>query len=442
MRPRVWTPRTVRRRTAVFVLVAAALAALLQAPAAQAVGGGPQASPLTFGETGSGPAPGRSRLPSHATARGASTIRFSDLTSADNWAKPAIAYVAGTNDWMRDFAANPDGTYPFRPDTIETRKYLARSLVKAFAPNEAVDPSITFADLDATQMFYRYANVAVKLGWMRRGAGGTFLPDATVRMAAVHRAIVLALGMKDIAQQLDALHTSNGFTFDTPVNFGTTLLGMRLGLRYNSDDDSRDVNPRSLMPRTQVAYSLYRAKTYAVYQVGWVSDQYDGIELPALGPLRRAIVQWGIRFVGYPYVWGGEWGLANQEPSALGGQSVPGFDCSGLTWWILRATDNGYWKVAPPRPYQGWSLPERSSADMARFGTLKYGGLIPGDMMFYDGDGNGGVDHVDVYIGNGFSLDSSNSPGGVTIMPVGTGWYRDHFVHGRRIVPAPGSGSG
>ena len=60
-------------------------------------------------------------------------------------------------------------------------------------------------------------------------------------------------------------------------------------------------------------------------------------------------------------------------------------------------------------------------------------------MMFYSGAGNGVVDHVDVYIGNGFALDSSSSTGGVTITYVGGGWYRDHFVHGRRIVPAPGS---
>ena len=78
---------------------------------------------------------------------------------------------------------------------------------------------------------------------------------------------------------------------------------------------------------------------------------------------------------------------------------------------------------------------------MARTGNVGYNQLIPGDLMFYDGDHNGVVDHVDVYIGNGFSLDSSSSPGGVTIMPVGSGWYFDHFVHGRRIVPAPGSGN-
>ncbi len=425
-----------RRPASALVLAVAILTALPSGASAHTLRQTPD--PITFGEAGSGPALARSRVAPRPVARGAS-ITFSDLTSADNWAKPAIAYVAGSNDWMRDFAANADGSYPFRPDSIETRKYLARSMVKAFAPDEPVDPSITFVDLDATQMFYRYANVAVKMGWMRRGAGGTFLPDAPVTMAGVHRAIVLALGMRNIANQLDALHTSNGFTFDTPMNFGTTLLGMRLGLRYNSIDDSRDVNPRSLMPRTQVAYSLYKAKTYSVGQVGWISDQYDGIELPALGPLRRAIVQWGIRYVGYPYVWGGEWGLASKEPAGLGGQSVPGFDCSGLTWWILRASDSGYWHVSPPRPYEGWGLSERSSTDMARTGALKYGALIPGDMMFYASDGVH-VDHVDVYIGNGFSLDSSNSPGGVTIMAVGDGWYRDHFVHGRRIVPAPGSG--
>jgi cell wall-associated NlpC family hydrolase len=75
---------------------------------------------------------------------------------------------------------------------------------------------------------------------------------------------------------------------------------------------------------------------------------------------------------------------------------------------------------------------------MARTGKLTYDQLQPGDLMFYSGDGNGVIDHVDTFIGNGWALDSSNSPGGVTIMWVGNGWYRDHFVHGRRVLPATG----
>ena len=119
----------------------------------------------------------------------------------------------------------------------------------------------------------------------------------------------------------------------------------------------------------------------------------------------------------------------------IGGQPVPGFDCSGFTWWLLRASDSGYWNVSPPRPYIGWNLPERSSADMATIGNLTYDKLQPGDLMFYDGDGDGRVDHVNTFIGNGWALDSSSGYAGSTIMWVGDGWYRDHFVRGRRVLP-------
>jgi cell wall-associated NlpC family hydrolase len=66
---------------------------------------------------------------------------------------------------------------------------------------------------------------------------------------------------------------------------------------------------------------------------------------------------------------------------------------------------------------------------------LKFDELLPGDLMFYDGDDNGSVDHVDVFVGNGWAIDSSSSVGGVTFMWVGDGWYRDHFTWGRRIIP-------
>ncbi|HEX6845260.1 MAG TPA: NlpC/P60 family protein [Actinomycetota bacterium] len=363
-------------------------------------------------------------------------MQFSDLDDSHGWAKTAITYVAGTKDWMRDFAADEDGTYPFQPDAIETRKFLARAVVLAFAPDELPDPRIVFTDLDATSSWYRYAAVAVKHGWIPRRSDGAFRPDAAVTMAGVHRALVLALGLRKAARGLNEIHTKAGQTFDVPSQFGTTVLGMRLFLRYNapSGKEAMDVGPKDELSRAQVAYSLYRAATQPSWNLDDLRTQYETTELPYLGPKAYALVQWGIRYAGYPYIWGGEWGLESPEPSALGAQPRSGFDCSGLTWWILKAND-GAWTVAPPRPYAGWTLAQRTSADMAATtpNRLGFDELRPGDLMFYDGDGDGTTDHVDTYIGNGYALDSSSTPGGVTIMWVGDGWYREHFKWGRRL---------
>jgi cell wall-associated NlpC family hydrolase len=378
-----------------------------------------------------------------ATARAGRPAGFwSDVDKTYAWAKKAIDHVGATNDWMRDFAPNPDGTYPFQPGTIETRKYFARAVVAAFASTEAVDPVITFADIGPSDTFYPYANVAVKLGLMKRTAAGNFAPDEPVTTTIVHRVLVLALGMGPAAKALNDLQTEDGVTFQLPRNFGALLLGMRLGLRYNNrSDESMDVGPRTVLSRAQVAYSLFRATTQPAYNVAYLVDQYDDIVLPPLSAEMQQVVQWGVRYVGYPYVWGGEWGLDSAQSLELGGQPVPGFDCSGFTWWLMRANDELSWQVAPPRPYAGWGLAERSSADMSKPAKLAFEELQPGDLMFYDGDGDGRVDHVDTFVGNGWALDSSSSPGGVTIMWVGDGWYRDHFVIGRHIITPAIEGS-
>jgi len=402
--------------------------------------GGPaaQATPPSWrdGEEGSGPAPfpfhvsrsERSRMPSTAWA---------DLESDDLWAKAAINHVAGWNDWMRDYAPDADGNWRFRPDAFETRARWASALVRAFASDETPDPTITFPDLEQTDPSWPSAAIAVAHRWLIRGPDGRFDPDVFVDARTVHRSLVLVLGMGNTAAALDELSTKDGHTFDTPTMFGFNLLAMRLGLRFNNKvDEAQDVTPRDRLRRKQVAWSLYRATTLDTWVVPYLENQYEGMTLPAMNAARRSIVDWGVRYVGYPYIWAGEWGLESPEPLAFGAQPGPGFDCSGLSWWALRR-DDGPWQVSPPRPYEGWSLPERTSAEMSRLTKkrLPYRDLVPGDLMFYDGDRDGRVDHVDVYVGNGWSLDSSSSVGGVTLMWVETGWYREHFVHGRRIVP-------
>lgn len=362
-------------------------------------------------------------------------IVFVDLKPADAWAKNAINYVAATHDWMRDYAVRPNGIYKFHPTLLESRIQLARALVKAFAPTEAIDPSIEFLDLPNTSALYPYANVAVKLGWMRISRKGDFVGEATMTMATLHAVMISVLGLQATAASIDALHMTNGTPFNTPRHLGTTLLGMRLGLRYNNSNEIMDVLPNTPMDRAQVAYSLFVAATLDPWVVPYLQAQYTNMTLPNMVPVRKALVEWGLRYVGYPYVWGGEWGFNSPEPSALGGQPIPGFDCSGFAWWVLKSNDGGAWKVAPPRPYGGWNLAQRVAVDQAHGApSISYKDLKPGDLMFYDGEGNGFIDHVDIWIGNGWALDSSSSVGGVSVMWVADGWYRDHFMHGRKMI--------
>jgi hypothetical protein len=385
-----------------------------------------------LGEAGSGmPAV---PLPASPPARALASVSWSDV-GAHHWARTAIDHVAGAHRWMRDFRPNDDGTVPFKPDRLERRRLFARALVRAFARDEPVDPSITFPDVPETDDFYPFANVAVKLGWLGTSGGGAFDPAGTVSTTDVHRALLRAVGLGALARDAERIHLRNGTAFDVPDGFGEMLIGMRAGLRYNHGDESLDVLPATPLPRSEVAWSLYRAATMPTWVPSYLAP-YADIELPNLGPRKVPIVQWAVEYVGYPYVYGGEWGTATGQGYCCGAQPVGGFDCSGLSWWTMKAATKS-WDNMPPRPYAGWRLPERTSYDMASARPrLDWKEIRAGDLLFYDGDRDGRVDHVDVYIGEGWAIDSSSGQGGVTIMWVGDGWYRDHFKWGRRILPS------
>jgi len=379
------------------------------------------------GEPGSGPKAWR--------VHGASAlygVKWSDVPK-EHWARAAIDHVGATNDWMRDYRADVDGTYPFRPDALEGRMRFARTLVRAFAPDAETDPGMEFADVPNDDRSFRWASVSVSLGWMTAGEEGDFRPADPVTMREVHRALVLALGLGDLAAGADALHLRNGTPIPTPEDFGTTLIGMHLGLRYDHGDESLDVGPDTPLPRAEVAWSLYRAVTAPT----WIRDSlapYASMELPNLSPKLQRVVTFGVGYVGHPYVWGGEWGEPSPDGYCCGYQPVGGFDCSGITWWVMKAASGG-WDNRPPREYKGWSLAERSSAQMASIGDpLTWGDIRPGDLLFYDGNDDGTVDHVNTYMGNGWAIDSGSGNAGVTITFVRGNWYEDRFVLGRRIL--------
>jgi cell wall-associated NlpC family hydrolase len=175
----------------------------------------------------------------------------------------------------------------------------------------------------------------------------------------------------------------------------------------------------------------------------WVKSEVQSYKTIHLGPVPvafRPVVEFGMRYVGYPYIYAGEWFLKSPPGYCCGSQPRGGFDCSGLMWWVLRAGDSLYNAAKFHPAYKGYKLNERSSNDMAR--AIAVGARVPfnkakaGNLLFYDSNHDGTIDHVDLFLGWGWSLDSGSN--GVTITRVADkgSWYQDSYAWGRVLVPA------
>ncbi len=130
---------------------------------------------------------------------------------------------------------------------------------------------------------------------------------------------------------------------------------------------------------------------------------YDNNDSSSLGELRNEIISYALKFVGNPYVWGGE-------------SLTRGADCSGFTQSIY--ADFGY------------RIPRVSRDQAASAGKkVSEGDLKPGDLIFY-ANSSGRVNHVAMYIGNGMIVHAANSRQGIIKSQYK---YRDIYCI-RRIV--------
>lgn len=124
----------------------------------------------------------------------------------------------------------------------------------------------------------------------------------------------------------------------------------------------------------------------------------------------NTIVDAAQKYIGTPYVWGGE------------SMSEGGMDCSGFVYNVLK--DAGY-NVG------------RTTAQGYRSGgtSVSKSDMQPGDLVFFGSNGN--ASHIGIYIGNGQMIHSSSgskntasNPGkGVSITNVD---YRSDFLEARR----------
>lgn len=114
--------------------------------------------------------------------------------------------------------------------------------------------------------------------------------------------------------------------------------------------------------------------------------------------------------LGTPYSWGG--GNTNGpstgiccSPKGRSGQSITGFDCSGLTLYA-------YAKAAI-------SLPRTAAQQYAASEPVKPGQVRPGDLVFYGGSANS-IHHVGIYVGGGWMIDAPRPGTQVRYSPMDT----------------------
>ena len=372
-----------------------------------------------------------------ATAPAAhAAIPYTDVPKG-HWARPAIRDAAVEHDWL--FVEGDS----FRPEALLSRRHLARALVRAFAPAASPDETVTFPDLPAEDYWFRFANVAVSLGWLTTGDDGSFEPAGPVTKRVLDRALIDALDVEAAARGLNRIQTEDGVALAVPPAFGQLVLADQLHLHYNhptGPGEALELYPAQPVTRADAAYALSQAVSAAgSWQISSLT-KYEEIVLPSLSEARVQAVEFAFRYAGFPYVYAGEWHRATPDGYCCGLQYHGGFDCSGFTWWVLNEPTAG-WDNTHVRPYQGWPLPQRASYQMAEATKTRRAmdELRPLDAVFFDTDGQGtgwrGVDHVGVFLGNGWMIHSSGSRAGVTIDLITEGWWAGAFAWGRRVVP-------
>jgi cell wall-associated NlpC family hydrolase len=259
-------------------------------------------------------------------------------------------------------------------------------------------------------------------------------PSAPVTMAQLDARLVRALDLSDEATTFyDAAATSG---LRPPARFGTEVVARLLGLRTNhpTGQDALERLPADPAPRAEAAYSAAQILRMSDWETKNVQEAAASFEIPALSSWQRRVLTTAVGFIGFPYVWGGE----SEVPlSPFGLQARGGFDCSGFAWRVYKL------QSYPGAPQLANTLRGRTAADMAgevpKRMRIKPARLEPADLLFF---GDGGprakpaqVDHVALYLGNGWLIQSSRY--GVAVAPLG-GWYEDRLAWGRRPLTEAG----
>jgi NlpC/P60 family len=121
----------------------------------------------------------------------------------------------------------------------------------------------------------------------------------------------------------------------------------------------------------------------------------------------QRVVKEAKKQLGKPYVWGAKDGSE-------------GFDCSGLTAYV-------YGTLGVP-------LAVNAIGQYAQGVGIEQAGLLPGDLVFFSGQGS--PLHVGIYAGDGQFLHAPGSGKVVELSSIDSSYFKNHYIGARRMTPA------
>ncbi|MCA9833155.1 MAG: C40 family peptidase [Thermomicrobiales bacterium] len=120
----------------------------------------------------------------------------------------------------------------------------------------------------------------------------------------------------------------------------------------------------------------------------------------------NAIVNYAMRYIGYPYVW------ATHGPAS--------FDCSGFTYWVIKNV-------------LGKDIGAGTWTQVAAGTSVSKSNLQPGDLVFFQNTYTAGLSHVGIYIGNGQFIHAQNESTGVVVSDLNSSYYGPRWYGAVRI---------
>ncbi len=259
-------------------------------------------------------------------------------------------------------------------------------------------------------------------------------PQRAVTVRELDAALVRAVGLGAAAQTV--LQRLSAAGLRPPARAGTETVARLLKLRYNHPAayDHRELRPTDAVTRAETAYSLARVLQLSEDAISSVQELADAWTLPRLSEWQRRVLMRAVRFVGFPYVWGG----TSERPHApFGVPTRGGFDCSGFVWRVYKL------ERFAGAPQLARTLRGRTTYAMSgevptakRIAAAK---LQPADLVFFGAKGPKSkpaqIDHMGIYLGNGWFIHSSRH--GVAVVPL-AGWYQKRLAWGRRPLAEAG----